>query len=131
MQKYGEITKMTIITGSHGYKRDHTGSNGFTRVRTETQVHTRVHIGVHHSASLRAQRGSLPGPASLYYKNAMSVCPSVSQSVRNRIPVISGHPPKTPPIELKSNQNTRGGQGKAAKIYSGQNSFKKKSRKFL
>ena len=47
-------------------------------------------------------------------------------SVSNRLPVFSGRPPKTPPIELKSNQNTRGGQGKAAKIYSGRNSFKKK-----
>ena len=75
-----------------------------------------------------------PGPASLYYKNAMSVCQSVrqsvSQSVRNRLPVFSGHPPKTPPIELKSNHNTRGGQGTAAKIYSGRNSFKKKVENF-
>ena len=55
---------------------------------------------------------------------------SVSQSVSNRLPVFSGHPPKTPPIELKSNQNTRGGQGKAAKIYSGRNSFKKKVENF-
>ena len=110
--KLGKNTKMTIITGSHGYKRDHTGSNGFTRVRRATQVHTRVHIGVHHSASLRAQRGSLPGPASLYYKST-NVCLTVCMSVG------FGYPFETHHLELKFQVQTRDDEYRTAKILIG------------
>ena len=38
---------MTIITGSYGYKRDHTVSNGFTRVHTGSYENTGTYTGAH------------------------------------------------------------------------------------
>ena len=42
---------MTIITGSHGYKRDNTGSNGFIRVDTGSYGYTGTHTGAHRGST--------------------------------------------------------------------------------
>ena len=96
-EKSWKSGKSRVHGGSHWFYRVHMGPQGYTRVWMGAYGFSRVHLGSHGCKiitwSLRAQRGSLPGPTSLYYKNAMSVCQSVRQSVRNRLPVFSGHPP--------------------------------------